>query len=73
MKRLALLAVSSFLAVLLTACGDNAEKKAEDNAAANVEQTTTTTPAPAPADQNTNQTTTTPADNNAATDASKPE
>ncbi|MDX1836586.1 hypothetical protein DIZ81_00800 [Legionella taurinensis] len=73
MKRLALLAVSSFLAVLLTACGDNAEKKAEDNAATNVEQTTTTTPAPAPADQNNNQTTTTPTDNNAATDASKPE
>ncbi|MDP1601976.1 MAG: hypothetical protein Q8M03_01800 [Legionella sp.] len=38
MKRLALLAVSAFMALLLSACGDNAEKKAEDNAATAVEQ-----------------------------------
>ena len=32
MKRLALLAVTALMAVLLSACGDNAEKKAETNA-----------------------------------------
>lgn len=38
MKRLALLAVTAFMAVILSACGENAEKKAEDNAATTVEQ-----------------------------------
>ncbi|MCC5016096.1 MULTISPECIES: hypothetical protein [Legionella] len=59
MKRLALLAVTACLAVLLSACGDKAEKKAEDNAATTVEQTQpagttdTTTPSDAnkPAEQ----------------------
>lgn len=38
MKRLALLALSAFIAVTLSACGDHAEKKAESNAATTVEQ-----------------------------------
>ncbi|KTD12178.1 hypothetical protein [Legionella jamestowniensis] len=38
MKRLALLAVTAFLAVILSACGDNAEKKAENNATTTMEQ-----------------------------------
>ncbi|KTD25018.1 Uncharacterised protein [Legionella lansingensis] len=38
MKRLAFLAVTAFLAVLLSACGESAEKKAEDGAATTVEQ-----------------------------------
>lgn len=38
MKRLALLAVTAFMAMVLSACGDNAEKRAEDNAATTVEQ-----------------------------------
>lgn len=33
MKRLALLAVTAFMALVLSACGDNAEKKMEDQAA----------------------------------------
>jgi hypothetical protein len=35
MKRLALLTITAFLAVVLSACGEHAEKKAEDGAAAN--------------------------------------
>jgi PBP1b-binding outer membrane lipoprotein LpoB len=38
MKRLALLAATAFMALLLSACGDNAEKKAEDKAATEVQQ-----------------------------------
>ncbi|WED43732.1 hypothetical protein [Legionella cardiaca] len=38
MKRLALLAVTAFMAVLLSACGESAEKKAENNATTTVEQ-----------------------------------
>lgn len=38
MKRLALLAVTAFMAVLLSACGDNAEKKVETKATTTVEQ-----------------------------------
>lgn len=45
MKRLALLAVTAFMAVLLAACGDNAEKKVETNAASTVEQQNNTAPA----------------------------
>lgn len=54
MKRLALLAVTACLAVLLSACGDKAEKKAEDNAATTVEQTqpASTTDTTAPSDTN---------------------
>jgi PBP1b-binding outer membrane lipoprotein LpoB len=56
MKRLALLAVTVFLAVLLFACGDKAEKKVEDNAtiaeqARPVTSTTTPSDANKPADQ----------------------
>ena len=32
MKRLALLAITAFMAVVLSACGDNAEKKVENGA-----------------------------------------
>ena len=32
MKRLALLTVTAFMAVILTACGENAQKKAETSA-----------------------------------------
>jgi len=39
MKRLALLVVSACMALVLSACGDNAEKKVEDSSAATVEQT----------------------------------
>ncbi|WP_156812550.1 hypothetical protein [Legionella tunisiensis] len=53
MKRLALLAVTACLAVLLSACGDKAEKKAENNAATTVEQQTQPTDATtAPSDAN---------------------
>ncbi|KTC86421.1 hypothetical protein [Legionella brunensis] len=45
MKRLALLAVTAFVAVLLSACGENAEKKAENNAATTVEQQDQSKPA----------------------------
>ncbi|ASQ45351.1 hypothetical protein [Legionella clemsonensis] len=38
MKRLALLAVTAFLAVILSACGENAERKAENNATTTMEQ-----------------------------------
>lgn len=38
MKRLALLAVTAFLAVMLSACGDNAEKKMEEGAPTATEQ-----------------------------------
>lgn len=40
MKRLALLAVTAVMALLLSACGDNAEKKVEGQAAAQTEQST---------------------------------
>lgn len=39
MKRLALLVVSACMALVLSACGDNAEKKVDTNAANTVEQT----------------------------------
>lgn len=48
MKRLALLAVTAFMAVVLSACGDNAEKKMEDQAAP-AEQTQEAAPAAAEA------------------------
>ncbi|CEK11298.1 hypothetical protein [Legionella hackeliae] len=63
MKRLALLAVTAFLAVILSACGENAEKKAENNATTTVEHqdqnkpadTTGTTDTSKPADQTSGQ------------------
>lgn len=50
MKRLALLVITGFLAVVLSACGERAEKKAETGAAVQQNQAqpgsqnTTTTP-----------------------------
>lgn len=38
MKRLALLVITGFLAVVLSACGEKAEKKAESGAATAVQQ-----------------------------------
>lgn len=43
MKRLALLAVTAFVAVLISACGENAEKKAETGATNSVQQQGTDT------------------------------
>ena len=54
MKRLALLAASACMAVALAGCGDNAEKKVEDNATT-IEQTQPQTP---PQDQSTPEQTT---------------
>ncbi|KTD16519.1 hypothetical protein [Legionella jordanis] len=39
MKRIALLAVTAALAVLISACGNQSEKKAENGAATTTEQT----------------------------------
>lgn len=38
MKRLALLAVTAFMAVILSACGESAQKKAENNATSSTQQ-----------------------------------
>lgn len=79
MKRLALLVITALVALTLTACGDNAEKKVESKAADTLEQTSTPEAKPADATLTTDPAPTTdnntaaPADNNAATDAAKPE
>ncbi|MGQ3892377.1 hypothetical protein [Legionella sp. CNM-4043-24] len=41
MKRLALLVVTAVMALVLSACGDNAEKKVEGQAAAQTEESNT--------------------------------
>lgn len=52
MKRLALLAITGFLAVVLSACGESAEKKAEDNAAVQSQENTGAAPAQPGAETN---------------------
>ncbi|CDZ78539.1 hypothetical protein BN59_02849 [Legionella massiliensis] len=47
MKRLALLAITGFLAVVLSACGESAEKKAENGATSAVQSQENTGAAPA--------------------------